>query len=398
MHCPRFSCSALLVVGVVLAAWDGGAAAADLTVKQIYQRTLHATCWIHTKQTTGTGWLVDQRRSRVITNYHVVGDSDTVTVLFPAYADGKVIADRDHYAKKGRRLRGKVISKDPQRDLALIEVNALPDGAAELRLARDSVGPGDRVHTVGNPGASGALWVYTSGVIRTEVFRVRTKLGDVGKGEGTQTIDAQVFETQSPINPGDSGGPVVNDRGELVGVNSASGRGAQQVTLCIHVGEVKAFLEDGPAPVREPATAVNTTEVALKLREQGTSLLRQSQYQAAVDALTRSLNLNPRDHVAYNERGAAYTWLGKDAEAIGDFTRAIRLDKQFAVAYRNRGSAYLRQGQPQEAVDDLTQAIALNGDYARAYKVRGDAYTKLGKIREAQADYRKATELERAKK
>ena len=52
-------------------------------------------------------------------------------------------------------------------DLALIElIDPLPEGTVELKLAADSADPADRVHSIGNPGASGALRVYTSGTVR----------------------------------------------------------------------------------------------------------------------------------------------------------------------------------------------------------------------------------------
>jgi hypothetical protein len=367
--------------------------AAEPSGKEIYQRTLRATCWVVTRQGAGTGWLVDCNRKEILTNSHVVGDNSTVSIVFPAYADGKVIAERSHYQKRGRAVHGKVLSRDPDRDLALIEVASVPAECVALKLAGESMRPGDRVHTVGNPGASEALWVYTAGMVRTEVFRGKLKLTRPDKPDlPLPPLDAYVFETQSPINPGDSGGPVVNDQGELVGVNCGMRPGAQQVTFCIDVREVKAFLASGPGPSRrspEPSSSE-----ALKLRDRGSALLRQGEYQAAVDSLTRALDLNPKDYQAYNERGAAYTWLDKDNEAVRDFSQAVALNDRYSVAYRNRGAAYLRLGKLDEAVRDFSRAIELNDRYARAYLGRSDAYARLGKRKEAQADHRKALELD----
>jgi Flp pilus assembly protein TadD len=181
---------------------------------------------------------------------------------------------------------------------------------------------------------------------------------------------------------------VVNDKGELVGVNHAAQVGSDLVAIPLAVSEVRAFLETA-APETDSAAR------SRKLREEGISLLRKGNYRGAIDQLNRAIKLNGNDHVAFNERGAAYTWLDQDGEAIKDFSQAIALSPKYAMAYRNRGAAHLRQGQPQKAVDDLTQAIALNPDYLRAYKDRGDAYTRLGKTKEAQADYAKAADLKR---
>src|SRR5438309_390239 len=66
----------------------------------------------------------------------------------------------------------------------------------------------------------------------------------VGKDENKFVIDARIVETQTPTNPGDSGGPVVNEQGELVAVNDSHNINAQLVNNCIDVSEVRAFLAE----------------------------------------------------------------------------------------------------------------------------------------------------------
>jgi hypothetical protein len=138
-----------------------------------------------------------------------------------------------------------------------------------------------------------------------------------------------------------------------------------------------------------------TTEL---LREQSSALIGQQNYQGALKVLNLAIAVESRDYLAYNERGVAYTWLDKDAEAIRDFTRAIELNAKAFMTYRNRGAAYLRQSKLDEALADFNKAIALNAKYARAYQGRGDVYKKLGKLKEAEADYKTARQLEPAKK
>ena len=53
--------------------------------------------------------------------------------------------------------------REPRCDLAVIELERMPPGVQALRLAASSVVPGQRIHSIGNPGVSGALWVYTPG-------------------------------------------------------------------------------------------------------------------------------------------------------------------------------------------------------------------------------------------
>src|SRR5262249_45360761 len=142
------------------------------------QRTLKSTVWVLRAETyaeggssgiratsTGSGTLIDVPNRLVLTNYHVVRDQDLAVVFFPTFdKEGKPVAERDFYRKQfqqGGGYRSKVIARDPRADLALIQLPALPNGVQSLRLAKEGLGPGDPVHSIGNPGASGALWAYT---------------------------------------------------------------------------------------------------------------------------------------------------------------------------------------------------------------------------------------------
>jgi hypothetical protein len=353
-----------------------------ITGEGIYKRTLQFTCSVRTPAGSGTGWLVTPRE--VITNYHVAGKHSSVDVQFPEFSGGRVIPEIKHYRDDAPHYRGKVVKKDPERDLALIELQSVPPGTEPGKLASKSLSPGDRIHTIGNPGASGAHWVYTEGTVRTEPYRHRIQLFNSFRKATGQVVTARVFDAQFPINPGDSGGPVVNDQGELVGVNCCA-KDARQMSTCIDISEVRAFLGER---VEAPASPE-----AAKLRDQGIALLRQKNYAAAVDVLSRALELDPKDQLAYHERGVAYTWLSKDPEAIADFTHSINLNPT-SVAFRNRGRAYLRLGKAQDALDDFNRAVIIDSRSAPAYLDRSQAYAKLGKRKEAEADYQKAIEID----
>src|SRR5262249_2249578 len=134
-------------------------------------------------------------------------------VLFPEYNGAKVIPERVHYLTKSQRIKGKVIHADIRRDLALVELESLPAGVSALKLAADSAGPGDRLHLIGNPAASEAMWLYTGGMVRT-VYKKKFRYKD-----SVQEVHATVGESQLAGNAGDSGAPIVNDQGELVGVH-----------------------------------------------------------------------------------------------------------------------------------------------------------------------------------
>ena len=249
--------SSLGIASVVIFLALGAIPAADktgpLSGKEIYQRTLKSMVWIaHVVElgggkaalTTGSGSLIDVPQRLILTNYHVVGNEKEVRVFFPQFdKQNKLIAAKDHYLQQlrmGGGLVGTVVYADHQRDLALIKVPKLPQGTTAIPMAREGVGPGDTVHSIGNPGASDALWAYTPGAVKA-VYKKTWAVKD--RTEGTMNFEAQVVETTSPVNPGDSGGPLLNGQGELVAVTQGGVVSAQgTISYFIDISEVRAVL------------------------------------------------------------------------------------------------------------------------------------------------------------
>ena len=115
--------------------------------------------------------------------------------------------------------------------------------------------------------------------------------------------------------------------------------------------------------------------------------------EAAIDAYTKAIELNPADAVAYYNRGNAKHDLDRLEEAIADYDRAIELNPANAVAYTNRGGAKAGLGRREEAIADYDRAIELNPANAVAYTNRGGAKHDLDRLEEAIADYDRAIEL-----
>jgi S1-C subfamily serine protease len=211
--------------------------------RAVYEQVLRSSAWVRLSNGWGTGALIDRERKLVLTSCHVVKAVPTVKVYFPAYDRGRIIADRTHYEKTITALPGRIVYKDPVRDLALVELDSLPEGVVEIKLAASSAAPGERVHSVGNGKTNGVLWAYHSGVVRQVQRRVDAYSG--------VKIDCTVLETQAPHNPGDSGGPTVNARGELVGITAAYVTTAQLLSFHIDITEVQAFLEKARQELRK---------------------------------------------------------------------------------------------------------------------------------------------------
>jgi len=224
--------------------------------ENVYKKGLKSTVWIlqevGRKGTsisfrTGSGAVIDAQKRLVLTNYHVVGDLKEATVLFPIVdTKGTLVAERDRYMdlyKSGGGIKGKVLFAEPSKDLAVIELVSLPKGGVPaIRLAKDSPSPGDRVHSIGNPGISAGAFNYTDGSVKTVAHRdIRARRPP----EPELTLSAKMIETSSSTNKGDSGGPLLNDKCELVGVTQGlvtGGEDTRPISLFIDVTEVKGVL------------------------------------------------------------------------------------------------------------------------------------------------------------
>ena len=258
-------------------------AKADEATVKLYNQNVHSVVWIAIPKdkhiVVGSGTLIDASRRLILTNFHVAGDGGFVYVLFPMYdKSGKLIAERDPYLARLRNqqaVRAKVVFYRPESDLAVVQAESLPHDAKALPLAADSPSPGQQVHSLGNPGAAGgAMWLLTEGTVR-QVLRRRIKsIPSSGDGPDFE-IDAKVVYAQSPNNPGDSGGPLMNSSGELIGITQGGMREAQGISIFIDISEIRDFLTkarvlnaDGklPAPPAQPRSTVASNQPRTDLR------------------------------------------------------------------------------------------------------------------------------------
>jgi S1-C subfamily serine protease len=146
------------------------------------------------QQTLGSGFVLD-KAGHIVTNYHVVEDGDEIEVSF---------SNQD-------TLTAVLVGTDPSTDLAILRVEASSRGLAPLQLGdSDAVRVGDPVVAIGNP--FGLDRTATAGIVSAVQERTIT-------APNGYPID-HVIQTDAPINNGNSGGPLLNERGEVVGVNS----------------------------------------------------------------------------------------------------------------------------------------------------------------------------------
>lgn len=205
----------LLAVGFGLIALAGFAA----TPPQIYQKAAPAVVFIMAKGSPkmnhiGTGSII-REDGLVLTNAHIFSDPESSRVktdirvyLKPRRITGNNRKDLMH------RYRGRLLAYDMALDLALIQIEQLDRSLPRIAFAdSERVVVGDQVFAIGHP-EQGGLWSLTSGVI--SAFRQ-----DHGGVRGKN-----LFQTDASINRGNSGGPLLDIDGKMVGINSLIARKA----------------------------------------------------------------------------------------------------------------------------------------------------------------------------
>lgn len=356
----------------------------SLQPKEIYQRALKAVAWVITPEFTGTAWLVDRDNRLLVTNYHVAEDLAEVELVFPAYREGALVVEKSWYRDSAPRYRARVVDVSPADDLAILQVDRLPADAQALPLAGANPSPGDAVHSVGNPGPSDALWVYTGGAVRS----VHTKKWLAGDEKQVFRLHTEVIETQSPTNHGDSGGPLLNGRGEAVGVTQGGKdiTRASLVSWFISAGRVSAFLGQSRRQL-DPKTAED-------LNFRGVRRVSRSLYDDAIADFSAAIALEPENAQFHSNRAVAYRGKGDYTTALADLEQALKLDPNLAHGWFWRGRVYYRQRAYREAVTAYTRAIQLVPDDAESYYHRAEALALNRQYEEAIRDYGEALRLD----
>jgi serine protease Do len=202
----------------MLVLWSVVSQAADLTPHQLYERAAPAVVLVTgygaggDKGSGGTGSIIS-RDGLVLTNAHVVLDEKTgkpysrLTVyLKPDRVTGNPQTDLS------RAVKVTVVGYSQPLDLALLRMENPPSSLPVIELADSGhVQIGDRVVAIGHP-EQGGLWTLTTGVISAEFENFNNTRGK------------NVFQTETGLNRGNSGGPLLDGEGHVVGINTAIAR------------------------------------------------------------------------------------------------------------------------------------------------------------------------------
>jgi tetratricopeptide (TPR) repeat protein len=116
-------------------------------------------------------------------------------------------------------------------------------------------------------------------------------------------------------------------------------------------------------------------------------------YREALKSYSMSIDINPLDGMAWDNKGNVLTYMGEFGEAIQAHDKAIMLEPQYALAQGNKGFTLFCEGKYDEAIKCYDEAIKLNPNFAKFWKNKGDALKALGRTKEADAAFTKAKEL-----
>lgn len=145
---------------------------------------------------SGFAYKIDTKYGYILTNYHVVKDSDSITII----------------DNKGEEFTAKLLGYDELMDLAVLATDK-DTITLVASLSSTSINIGDTVFTVGSPEGTQYKGTVTKGIVSGLNREVKMNLGN-------EEYIMNVMQTDAAINPGNSGGPLVNINGEVIGINS----------------------------------------------------------------------------------------------------------------------------------------------------------------------------------
>ena len=330
----------------------------DGTSEKLKDSVVRVVGLLGTKIQKGSGFFVGP--DKIATNIHVVAHPGPIFV--------KLIDMETVWAVEG------VTAYDIKNDLVILKISGegmpLPLGDSDI------VRRGESISVVGFP--AGTYKVMT-GTIRN-----------------TRSSDKRILTTAHTVG-GSSGGPLLNSKGQVIGIHVARDEAIPSNVL-------KALLSQSTQV--EPIEQWHKRQLirAYAYFMLGKTKFAAKDYDNAMIDLDRAIQINPEFIYAYYARGIAKSELGDYNGATVDYDRYIELNSGDAEAYYRRGEAKKALGELEStrgnmvkteafyesAIADYIQAIEINPKYAEAYKDQAKVKCKLGDIESARGDAEKA--------
>lgn len=253
-----------------------------LSAVDIYKKVAPAVVMVSTKsiqsvngwfqqetEGMGSGFIINEE-GYILTNYHVIEGAKELKVTL---SDGKEVT-------------ASVINYEADKDIAMIKINEeikVP-GVVELGDS-DALQPGEEVVAIGNPLSKELSSTLTKGIISALNRNVETQSG----------VSTNLIQTDTAINSGNSGGPLINTKGQVIGINTLKASdGAEGIGFAIPINDVKDKIDSLSKPILNLGVSIRAVDetMAKKLNlEEGLYVVSVTEYSAAEKAGLRSGDL-----------------------------------------------------------------------------------------------------------
>jgi len=294
---------------------------------------------------TGSGFFVDH--CKVVTNLHVIRGATKVEIKM---LDGKGRT----YPAAG------ILAVDTEGDLALMRVDVPQERARTIELASDLPDEGETIFVIGNP-------LKLEGSVSDGIVSAVREVPNVGR----------IIQITAPISHGNSGSPVFNLRGQVLGVVTVKVTNGQNINLAIAAARVRELQGENVRPFSE-LPARTKADLSETLYQNGLESLWLGNYESALSYFQNAVNKNPRRADAWTQVGYCKVKQGKNAEAIRAYERALELKPAAAEIHNKLGDAYYYAGRLLDAIDSYSQAVRLEPNYAEAYYNLAVTYYETG--------------------
>jgi tetratricopeptide (TPR) repeat protein len=308
---------------------------------------------------SGSGFFV--RQGEVVTNVHVLRGARRVEIHT---LDGKGRT----YPVLG------ALAIDEEADLALLSVNLPPDRSRPLTLSAALPEEGEPVFIIGNP-------LRLEGSVSDGIVSAVREVPDLGR----------IIQTTAPVSHGNSGSPLFNMRGQVIGIVTVKVTNGQNINLAlgsVRVGQLRG------------GQLISFDQVAVKNRSNQPEALADLWYRGGIDSLwlgnyenalnyfETAANRNPRRAETWIQIGFCKVKQGRNDEAIRAYQRAIQLRPNSSDAHNKIGDAHYYAGRFDEAIAAYQQAARLNPKNSEAYYNLALAYLEIGDREAAMAQSR----------
>ena len=196
-----------------------------LQANDIYQNNALSVVLLMGDSGFGTGVIISSQ-GYVLTNNHVIdGNENLAAILHYKY-------NLDEYEEYVHSIE--IIKQDKLKDLALIKINNPKTLLKPIKISGKVPSIGSKVHAIGHPDLQ--VWSYTTGYIN----QIRDDYEWSYKDDSEHM--ANVYQTQTPIAEGNSGGPLLNNHGNLIGINTFGDSENDFQNFSVTVDEIIRFL------------------------------------------------------------------------------------------------------------------------------------------------------------